>query len=96
MSAKTLGAIFTIVGAIMMIATLPYEPFSSNYEGGLIWFAELAGPFVFSIGATVFGFQIYTYVKEEEWPEFVPQKLLIGSIVFGLLASVIVFLVRIY
>ena len=95
MNPKTLGIVLTIVGAVMIIVNAPLEPFDSDFEGPLVIVFEFAGPLVFSIGITVFGYQLRSFFLKKEWPEMVPQKLLVASIVFGLIASVILFLYRI-
>ncbi len=94
MNPKILGVILTIVGAGMIIINAPLKPFDSDFEGPLVIVFEFAGPLVFTIGATVFGYQLRTYIKKKEWPEMLPQKLLVASIIVGLVVSVVYFIIR--
>lgn len=95
MNLKILSVAFILFGGAIIFVKANLKPFDSNFEGPLVFLIEFAGPLVFSIGISTLGYQIISFVKKKEWPDSIPQKTLVASIIIGLSASVAVFLYRI-
>lgn len=90
-----LSIVFILIGALVIFINNPLKPFDSGVEGPLVYLFEFAGPSVFILGVSIFGYQLANYIKEKEWPDVIPNTFLVYAIVVGLLASIVLLVYRI-
>lgn len=94
MNKQFLSIILILIGALVIFINNPLKPFDSGFEGSLVYLFEFAGPLVFILGISIFGYQLANYIKEKEWPDVIPNTFLVYAIVVGLLASVALLVYR--